>query len=291
MATSMDAVRHFYQLSRPGNVYITLGAFVLSAFIANDKTFDFLLKWNFYVAAGCLAMVAATGYWINDVYDFKIDRINKPGRVIVNAQLSVKKVLTAYFVVLVLILAASALFLNVALTFLTLGAALILFGYAFWLKRTTIVGNIVVAALTALVVYYAIVMYQPKIALFWAAVFAFEVNFIREIVKDMEDIEGDLRFKLQTLPIRMGTKAAKRTVALGYALFLLTCPVPFFEEYLRMGFLNWPYLVSIVIGVMLPGIALLVDLRRCEVKADFSRQSKMLKWLMLAGMLTLLFLQ
>ena len=287
---SMSTIRHFYHLSRPSNVGITLLAFFLSCFLANDRSVTFLQTLDFYVAAICLALVTASGYWINDVYDHKIDRINKPHKLIVNAFLSVKKVLSIYFTLVFLITGASILLLNPALTLLNLGAAFLLFIYAAWLKRTTIVGNLTIAALTALVVYDAMVLYHPKMVLVWAAIFAFEANFVREIIKDLEDIEGDLRFKLHTLPIRAGTHVAKRVVAVGYGLFAVTCPMPFFEIYLRTGRLNFGYLIAITILVVFPTILLRVDLRNCNSKADFTKQSRWLKLLILAGMLSLLLL-
>jgi 4-hydroxybenzoate polyprenyltransferase len=290
-ALMMRSIGYFFHLSRPVNVFITLLAFLISALIGSGRDWSFLFDLKFYAAALCLVMVTATGYWVNDVFDFKIDRVNKPRRVIVNAQLSVKKVLSVYFVVVLGILAFSWLFLDWALTIINAGAIALLFAYAGLLKRTTMVGNLVVAALTALVVYYAAVLYQPGAALFWAGVFAFEVNFIREVVKDIEDIEGDLRFKLQTLPIRIGIKGAKRVLFVAYSLFLLSCPTPFVEEYLRYGYLNWAYLVVVVLGVMLPALALMLDLRNCSAKEHFSRQSKYLKYLILSGMLTILLLQ
>lgn len=287
----MAAITHFYSISRPLNVLITGMAFLLSAFIANGQTVEFLLELKFWSAAVCLLMVTATGYWVNDAFDFKIDRVNKPRRVIVNAHLSVKRVLTTYFVTVGLVLVFSLLTLDLALTALNAGAAALLFAYAALLKRTTVIGNIVVAALTALVVYYAAVLYVPKPALFWAMVFAFEVNFIREVVKDIEDIEGDLRFKLQTLPIRAGIVGAKRVLYLAYGLLILTCPAPFVEEYLRLGYLNWAYLIVSSLVVLAPSIYLLWDLTRAKEKEAFSRQSSYLKWLIFVGMLTLLLLR
>jgi 4-hydroxybenzoate polyprenyltransferase len=286
----MSVITHFFWISRPLNVLITGLAFLLACFIANGRDISFLGDLEFWFATACLIAVTATGYWVNDAFDFKIDRVNRPRRVIVNAHLSVKRVLTTYFVAVLLLLLFSFLVQPVSLTAVNFAAALLLFAYAALLKRTTVIGNLVVAALTALVIYYAALLYTPKAALFWAMLYAFEVNFIREVVKDIEDIEGDLRFKLQTLPIRAGIRGAKGVLYAAYSLFILSCPAPLVEEYWRLGYLNWPYLIASSVLVVAPACWLLRHLTQAVDKADFALQSRYLKWLIFAGMATLLFL-
>ena len=287
----MSVLKHFFWISRPLNVFITGLAFCLACFIAKDRSISFLGDLEFWVALACMVGVTATGYWVNDAFDFKIDRVNKPRRVIVNAHLSVKRVLTTYFTTVALLMLFSFLTQPVSLTAINFAVALLLFAYAALLKRTTIVGNVLVASLTALVIYYAAVLYVPKAALFWAMLFAFEVNFIREVVKDIEDIEGDLRFKLQTLPIRAGIKGTKGVLWGAYCLFILSGPAPFVEEYLRIGYLNWWYLGAALLLVVAPALWLLRHMAEASEKADWALQSRYLKWLIFAGMATLLLLR
>ena len=91
----MKAIRHFFWLSRPLNVLITLIAFALAAHMAQGDILQCLRDAQFWYGCVALTVITATGYWVNDAFDFKIDRENKPRKVIVNAHLSVKKVLTA----------------------------------------------------------------------------------------------------------------------------------------------------------------------------------------------------
>lgn len=285
----MDLI-HFFNLSRPFNVLITLLAFGLSAFIALGKNWLFLEDPRFWYGCVCLTVISATGYWVNDAFDFKIDRVNRPGRTIVNAHLSVKKVLTAYFPAVALVLLFSFFTLDIALTALNAGAAFLLFAYAALLKRTTVIGNIVIASLTALVVYYAAVMYAPRMALIWTIVFAFEVTFIREVVKDVEDIRGDLQFKLQTLPIRIGISKTKQVILISYILFILSCFGPFVAEYLTLKAWNFTYLGASFALVQLPALLLARNLQKAETSEDFGRQSSYLKYLIFLGMVSVLFL-
>ncbi len=248
----MKDIRYFFYLSRPINVFITLIAFALAVHIANGNLAVALSDPQFWWACLCLTVISATGYWVNDAFDFKIDRENKPRKVIVNAHLSVKKVLTAYFTTVVLVLAFSVLMQPPVLFAVNAGAIVLLFLYASLLKRTTVVGNIVIATLTGLVVYYAALLYVPRTALMWTIMFAFEVTFIREVVKDMEDIKGDLKFKLQTLPIRIGLKATTRVVFASYFVFVVSCYAPIAEVLLRGLPLNVAYLISSILFVQAP---------------------------------------
>ena len=269
---------------------ITLVAFALAAFLAQGKTFEFLFDSIFWYGVICLTSIAATGYWVNDAFDFKIDLVNKPKKVIVNAHLSRKKVLTAYFSAIALTLLFSLAFLDLALTAINATSIVLLFGYAAWLKRTTVVGNIVIAALTALVIYYAAVMYQPNMALIWTIAFAFEVTFIREVIKDMQDIEGDLKFQLQTLPIRIGIKGTKNILYFSYSLFILSCLGPLIGELLISHHFNWVYLLVSFFLVQLPAGYLFWHLQKAKTVSDFAQQSRLLKYLIFTGMISVFFL-
>jgi 4-hydroxybenzoate polyprenyltransferase len=286
----MKDLRYFFLLSRPLNVLITLIAFALAAHLAQGDILECFIDAQFWYGCLCLTVITATGYWVNDAFDFKIDRENKPRRVIVNAHLSVKKVLSAYFVAAAMILIFSFFFQPLVLFAINAGVIGLLFLYAWLLKRTTVVGNIVIALLTALVVYYAALMYVPRTVVMWMILFAFEVTFLREVVKDVEDIKGDLKFKLQTLPIRIGTEATKRFLLLCYAVFILSCYAPCLEALMRGQQLQVPYLIGSVLGVQIPTVFLMIRLRHAALPADFAWQSKWLKALIFAGMLSILLL-
>ena len=283
-------IKYFFLLSRPLNVFITLIAFALAAFIAKDDALHFFEDLDFWYACIALTIITASGYWVNDAFDFKIDRENKPKRVIVNAQLSVKKVLSAYFSVIVIILSASLLLQPFVLFWVNFAAVMLLFLYAWLLKRTTVIGNIVIATLTGLVIYYAALIYVPRTAVMWMIMFAFEVTFLREVVKDAEDIKGDLKFKLQTLPIKIGIRATRRVLQFCYLIFILSCYLPILEAAFREQALNWLYLLASIVLVQCPAAYLLLDLTKAESTHDFAKQSRYLKVLIFLGMLSVLFL-
>lgn len=286
----MKDLVYFFHLSRPLNVLITLLAFGLGAFLGMENDLAFVEDPNFWIGMGVLAVISATGYWVNDAFDFKIDRVNKPRKVIVNAHLSVKKVLTAYFTALVLVLGLSFFFQELPLFLVNFAAAALLFAYAALLKRTTVIGNVVIAALTGLVLYYAGLHYKLTLPLMWTILFAFEVTFLREVVKDIEDIEGDLKFKLQTLPIRIGIRNAKRVLYVAAAFFWLSCFGPFVQNYLLFGEWNWIYLAAVSVLVQAPLFYLIGLLRKATEPEHFTLPSRILKLLIINGMISVLFL-
>ncbi len=293
----MQDLKYFFLISRPANVLISVLAFGVACFIANEHSFSFIQDAPFWATALTIAVIAAAGYWINDVYDFRIDRINKPGKLVVNAILSVKKVLTGYFLLNMGILLFSFSFLGVRwelyqITFINFLSVLLLFIYASYLKRVSVVGNLLISFLTALVILLAGYLYQINMGLIWTLTFAFEITLIREITKDIQDIKGDLRFNLHTLPIQIGIKRTKWALQLVYLCFLISTYLPFFMHYARHREWLWAYLIASVILVQVPTVYLVWLLRRAEGDdaEAFGRQSLYLKLLIFVGLITLLFL-
>ncbi len=234
-------------------------------------------------------LIAAGGYWINDAYDFRIDRINKPDKAIVNTFLSVKKVTTSYIVLNVIVLLGAVFFVK-KLILILLGAILLLFFYAVYLKRSTLVGNILVAFLASLVLMMAGFIYTFNIALIWTAIFAFEITLIREIVKDTEDIKGDFAFGLQTLPIQIGIKKTKYVLYGLAILFEVSCMLPTLFHFINSHKLQSPYCWVSVSLVQIPFLYVIKKLIHANSPQDFTHISRYLKYMMLAGMVSTLML-
>ncbi len=243
---------------------------------------------------------AAGGYIINDIIDEAIDRINKPDKQFVGVSFSRKAAYYYYFGGLVLgFLAATWLALRTDygywLAFYCAANAL-LYAYSRWLKRLPVVGNVTVAVFTACVAwgcflplpaanprFYA--QYFP-VAVFYTA-FAFATNLWREIVKDLEDMDGDRVGGCRTLPIVAGVAAAKNaTQIVALATFL---GVGYFGFWL----LSQHHILALVFtlsGIVLPicGIAFL--LHYANNKTDFAWISRLLKLLMASGLVVLFLL-
>lgn len=286
---SLQDIQNFYRISRPGNVLMAGISLCLGAYIANNHQFIFFQHAIFWANLLATMLIAAGGYWINDAYDFRIDRINKPDRAIINTFLSVKKVTTSYIILNVLVLLGAVFFVK-KLIFILLAAIILLFIYAAYFKRSTLVGNILVAFLASLVLMMAGFIYTFNIALIWTAIFAFEISLIREIVKDTEDIKGDLAFGLQTLPIQIGVQKTKYILYALCAFFEISCMLPTFFYFLKHQTLLSPYIWVSFFFVQVPFLYVVKMIATANNTENFAAISRYLKFIMLLGMISTLML-
>lgn len=196
-------------------------------------------------------LVCAGGYLINDYYDIASDKINKPSKVLVGRMLPKRRVYAVY-----LILSAAGLALGIYLSIylhfwklvtIHVITIVLLFFYSASYKRIALLGNLVVALLTALSIIM-IGAFEPHLYqlvrdadyyaadLCWRyilglALFAFLLTVVREIIKDMEDKEGDAQSGARTIPVAWGMQAA-RGITCGFIAFTV----------LMMAFLIWRWL-------------------------------------------------
>ena len=183
--------------------------------------------------------IAAGGNVINDIYDQEIDRINKPDKRLVGTKISEKKAYT-FFIILNIIGVGSGFILanqlgrpGLAATFIVISA--LLYIYSSQIKSMLLIGNFLISLLVAFSLLVVLIFDLYPIApgglsdaqkivsglVLDYAIFAFVVNFIREIVKDLEDINGDKNAGISTLPIALGRSRTRNLVfALGILLAL-----------------------------------------------------------------------
>ncbi len=246
-------------------------------------------------------LIAAGGYVINDYADVEIDKINKPDRLIIGKYISLSRALNIY-TSLTLLGISLALFIALhvdlyVLVFIQVIVAGLLYFYAFNYKRQLLIGNIVIALLSGLTIllpfiYEAIAEVKAlsckyvyfDIAYIYAG-FAFITTFIREIIKDAEDIEGDQTAHCQTLPIVIGIKFTK--FILTFLLSLTLAGIAYFQY--RLFLLNEDIYsqVYVVLFLQLPILLLIYKLVKAKYKNDFAFSSLLIKLIMLTGILSL----
>jgi 4-hydroxybenzoate polyprenyltransferase len=288
-ATFLRDIVSFYRLSRPANVLISAISFFTGVY-CSGKSFSWVTDPTCWYLLITVILITASGYWINDVADSKIDQVNKPEKRIVGPLISAKKVLTGYNVVIILVLLISMFLPKIFFLINTVSMAT-LFVYSMYLKRTSLYGNLTIASLCALLILEgSIFTGKMSLSIVSMSVFAFEITLIREIVKDIEDFEGDLAFKLKTYPIEAGIKSAKKLTFLFLILFCISLFIPpAFSYYFKQDF-KLTYLIFMIPLVLLPGIYLIQNLSHAKTKVDFHLMSTRLKWIMLSGMISMLFL-
>ncbi len=227
--------------------------------------------------------VAAAGYIINDYYDIKIDAINKPHRMVVGKTIRRRPALVAHFL-LSFIGIAIGLLLYLPVGLINIGATLLLWGYSARLKKMLLIGNVVIALLSAsmllLVAVYADVLNNITLGY---SIFAALLSLVREIIKDTEDIKGDASFDCRTLPIVVGMAKTKYFLYPLIAVFQMF--VLFVVMHERTSLLFDVYMLVAVLG---PSIWMVVKLVRADRKRDFTYLSNLGKIIMLTGILSML---
>lgn len=246
--------------------------------------------------------IAAAGNIINDIYDVETDSINKPNKLIVGKSISEK---TAYnlFIAFNVIGVGIGFYLSHLIgksPFFSIFVVIsvLLYVYATYLKRTLLIGNIVISVLVALsLIIVGVFELLPSITpnnqqlqlaffevIFNYAVFAFIINLLREITKDIEDIDGDYKAGMNTLPIVIGRERATKV------LFVLSLvPLLIIAIYtINSLYKNQIAVIYFLLFIIGPLLYISIKTFSAKTKKEYHHISNMLKLVMLFGMLSLL---
>ena len=233
-------------------------------------------------------LVAAAGYIINDYYDVKIDAINRPERLVIGRVVNRRKAMLAH---LVLSGAGVGLagWLHPVLGAVTLGTALLLWGYSARFKRVALVGNVSIATLTAALVLLPELQLRLERhdahSVVWPyALAAFLLTVVREILKDVEDMRGDAQHGCRTLPLVVGV-ARTKWVAGFFLACLALLALGATGRLLAGG--HWPLGLWLATLVLLPLAQLARLLLRADRRRHFHHLSTLCKGIMLAGVLSM----
>lgn len=236
----------------------------------------------------------AAGNIINDVFDYKADLINKPKKVIVNKSISKANAITYYLILLVISLALSFL-VDIKFLIIVLIANLLLLTYSLLLKRITLIGNITISALSASIPLLAIwidvqhifkltndsdIFYLYRFALVFSLL-SFFGTLAREIIKDIEDLNGDKSLNSKSLPIIIGTNSSKY---IGMFFIFILCGIILVYPPIIANDITFYYFIILVV---VPLLVSAFKLRRSKQKNDFSQSSKLIK---IAMLFTILFI-
>ncbi len=261
-----------------------------------------LNDFHFFLLVICTICIAAAGYIINDIIDEPIDKINKPDKVIIGQYFAVETGYRLYWGVLLfggLIAFYLANYVgNLSLVGIYFIANILLYLYSKNFKQSPLIGNLIVSIFCAFVA--GIVLFSERASftklyeLGWVKVtwlcygyliFAFVSTMFREIIKDMEDIEGDKEKNCKTLPILIGIRASKFIAFLfGSVLLLLTLFWMMFQLDNGTEF----QLFYLVVGIVLPILFALIYLIKANEKKEWNQLSRLAKYIMVSGIFYLL---
>lgn len=280
-----------FSVVRGYNIPIIIIAQYLSAIfiMAPDQSaHSILLDFNIFILVFASAIAIASGYIINNFYDSQKDLINRPNKSMLDRLVSQKTKLQVYFT-LNFIVALMALFISWrAFLFFSLYIFLIWF-YSHKLKKIVFVGNLS-AALLAVWPFFAILLYYYKpisiedleshkdhfAVIFAHASFLFLLILIRELIKDLENLKGDLANNYHTIPVFYGENWSKR-ISTGLTILTLV-PVYILIELYDVGYMDSYFYSSLIVLLFF-----LLLLWQSNNKTQYVRLHNILKFLIVAG--------
>jgi 4-hydroxybenzoate polyprenyltransferase len=260
---------------------------------------------EFFILVLATICIASAGYIINDIYDVETDKINKPNRLIINKHVS-EKMGFNLFIALNVIGVGLGFYLSNSIgkpSFFVLFvvASALLYLYSTALKQIMLVGNIIISFVVALsVLIVGVFELLPMMneinrtaqqifldLILDYAVFAFLINLVRELIKDIEDINGDHNAGMKTLPVVMGRGRANN-FAFIVSLLPIFAIIYYVITYLFKQQLVVGYFLVFIIG---PLIYSSIKIFNAEQKSDYKHISTVLKIVMFTGMLSVLMYQ
>lgn len=304
----MQTSQAYIKLLRPANLVIVALTLALIRYcvivpalvdIGAPLLLDHL---HFGLLVVAILIMTAAGNLINDIIDNAIDLINKPQKTYINTIIPESRAKQLYW-----LLHLTGFVLSIYLGFhigqahwswIYIAAAGLLHLYSTHLKQTVLIGNLVVAFFTSAVVLILLLSEHQSVFAYWDllrfpmslvigfALFAFLATLIREIIKDIEDVQGDQAFGLRTLPVAHGVQNAQ-AIALAVVMILIICLSAGLTHLLV--YLDNPWMLTYVtVCLLLPAILFLTFINRAKTVKQFSRLSKGLKVYMLLGLGTLI---
>ncbi|WP_299158184.1 geranylgeranylglycerol-phosphate geranylgeranyltransferase [uncultured Eudoraea sp.] len=262
---------------------ITLAQYLASIYIlAPDLPLrEVVFDPNLFVLVLASALVISAGYIINSFYDSEKDLINRPQKSMLDRLVNQRTKLSAYFVFNFLaVLLASYVSFRAVLFF-----SAYVFGiwlYSHKLKKIPFVGNIVSATLI-IAPFFAIFVYYRNFdtVIFVHAIFLFLLILAREMIKDMENITGDLVQNYKTIPVLYGPLYSK--LGISFLILLTLIPASLLINKYNVGHMNIYFIACILFLLVF-----LILLWKSKTKKDYIWLHNILKFIIVAGVFSIL---
>ena len=292
----------FFYLIRYKNLLMVLLTMILTKYaLINSFISDpSLTSIDFIILSLSILFITAGGYIINDLFDIEADTINKPLKVYISKSISKKNAWVIYLLSstlgVILGIYLSVIKNSDFLSFYFIGTTLLLFLYSVLLKKLVFIGNLCISLLVALPIYLLykfdsnnitisniLQYFFLSIAIFYYMFFAFLTTMIREIIKDIEDINGDYMVKLKTLPILIG-KTRARNISIFLSIVLLLFLFLVSSNY----FISNKYFLGIIM-LMLSTVVVYFIFKSwtATTKKQFQYLSNLMKLIMFIGILSM----
>jgi len=257
---------------------IVLAQYLASIFILapEKRALSIIFDFNLFILVLASSLTIASGYIINSFYDSKKDLINRPNKTHLDRLVSQKTKLQVYF---------SLNFFVALIAFFVSGRAFIFYSvyifliwfYSHKIKKYPLIGNLM-AAFLAVLPFFGILLYYKNFyeVIFFHATFLFLLLLVREMIKDLENIKGDLANNYQTIPIVHGELVSKKIITV--LLLLTIIPVYYLINIFDVGYMDIYFYIGFMIMIFFG-----IQLWKSETREQFVQLHNILKFLIVAG--------
>lgn len=262
---------------------IALAQYLAAIYILapNLRVREVVFDINLFLLVFVSTLVIASGYIINNFYDAEKDLINKPTKSMLDRLVSQRFKLSAYFILnFAAVLAASYVSFRAVLFF-----SAYIFGIWFYshkLKKVPLLGNIVSATLAITPFFVVFVYYRNfETVIFVHALFLFLLILAREMIKDLENIPGDMAQNYSTIPIIYGPTVSK--ISIGILVLLTLIPSLLLIFKFEVGYMDYFFSACVLLLIFF-----LILLPKANSKKDYVWLHNILKFIIVSGVFGIL---
>lgn len=267
------------QITRPVNFIITFLSVIVAAAICVEGDYQ---VYKIILAAFSASLTLSAGNIINDIKDIDADKVSHPKRPLAAGKITVSQAKTEYVLLTFTALLLSFL-INLPAFVIAISATVLLFLYSYYFKKVPILGNIIVSLLTGLVFIYGGVAVNNPHAAVIPAIFALLINLIREVVKDMQDVEGDLKQGVISFPGKFGFSSSKLLIIELTVILIIFTFYPFITRLYKIEF--FIIIMAVVNPLLVYNLKILF---KDSSSSNLNKTSNILKLNMLIGLIAIL---
>lgn len=265
---------------------IVLAQYLSSIFILNkeQRALDTLLDGQLFLIVFVTTLTIASGYIINNFYDKEKDLINRPNKTQLDTIVSQKTKLQVYFV-LNFLATILALFISLRASMFFAVYIFLIWFYSHKLKKYPIIGNLT-AAVLAVLPFFGILLYFKNLypEIFAHASFLFLLILIREMIKDLENLKGDIANNYQTIPVRFSETISKQTIMLLTIATLI--PVYLLIEKFDVGYMDVYFYLSLIVLILFN-----FKLWKSQTQEHYVQLHNILKTIIVAGVFCIILIE
>jgi len=265
---------------------IALAQYLSAIFILNreHRALDVILDVNLFLIVLASSLTIASGYIINNFYDAQKDLINRPKKSMLDRLISQGTKLQVYFV-LNFIVVLLAFLVSWHAAFFFAGYIFLIWFYSHKLKKYPLIGNLT-AAFLAVLPFFGILMYFKNFyeVIFAHATFLYLLILTRELIKDLENIKGDLIANYRTIPVMFGEKISKQIIIA--LTFLTVIPVYLLIDVYDVGYMDIYFYVGMIVIIYF-----LDKLWKAESQQQYQQLHNILKVLIVTGVFSIVLIE